>query len=314
MKLFKRLLLIVPVWMLLSTCTGVSLRARNYVTRNVVIIVIDGIRYSESWGDPAHTNIPARSGLMDQGVLVHRFLNSGITFTNPGHATILTGNHENIDNVGGQFPQHATFFQLWLKQTPNALPTDAYVITSKNKLHILRTSTDTEYADYTATINCGFNGDGTGGMCTDSITLLRALGIFAGNKPRLTMISFREPDTQGHAGNWDRYIAAIQKTDQYVLEVWNYLQSDPFYKDKTTLIVTNDHGRHLDGIYDGFPSHGDGCEGCRRIEFFAISPDFKKQYVSQHVYEQRDISATIAELLHIPFPSGKGRIMQDLLK
>ncbi len=314
MTFAKRLLMIVPVWLLLSTCDGVSLKARNYATRNVVIIVIDGIRYSESWGDTAYTNIPARAALLEEGVLVNRFLNSGITFTNPGHATVLTGNHENIDNVGGEFPAHPTLFQVWLKQTANALPTDAYVITSKNKLHVLRKSTDPDYTDYAATINCGFNGDGTGGMCTDSVTLLRALNIFSTVKPKLTMISFREPDSYGHANNWNGYIAAIQKTDQYVLQVWNYLQSDPFYKDKTTLIVTNDHGRHPEGIYDGFPSHGDGCEGCRRIEFFAISPDFKKNYISQHSYNQRDISATVAELLHLQFPTGKGRVMQDLLK
>lgn len=26
-------------------------------------------------------------------------------------------------------------------------------------------------------------------------------------------------------------------------ELWNYVQSDPFYKDQTTIIVTTDHGR-----------------------------------------------------------------------
>ena len=39
-----------------------------------------------------------------------------------------------------------------------------------------------------------------------------------------------------------------------------------FYKDKTTLIVSNDHGRHIDSK-GGFQNHGDDCAGCRHIEF-----------------------------------------------
>ncbi|WP_238555152.1 hypothetical protein [Chryseobacterium sp. P1-3] len=80
------------------------------------------------------------------------------------------------------------------------------------------------------------------------------------------------------------------------------------------MIVSNDHGRHLDAK-GGFKSHGDGCEGCRHIEFFAIGPDFKKNtIITTGNYEQIDITSTIAELLRFPLQYGKGKVIKDAFK
>ena len=91
-------------------------------------------------------------------------------------------------------------------------------------------------------------------------------------------------------------------------------KSNDFYKDRTTLIVTNDHGRHTAGHLDGFVSHGDNCNGCRHVEFFAIGPDFKQDYVSTTPYEQTDIASTIAELMGFSMPTSDGKVMRDIFK
>ncbi|HQK98709.1 MAG TPA: sulfatase, partial [Bacteroidia bacterium] len=87
-----------------------------------------------------------------------------------------------------------------------------------------------------------------------------------------------------------------------------------FYKDQTTLIVTNDHGRHTAGHLDGFVSHGDSCDGCRHVELFGIGPDFKKNYVTDWHYEQIDISNTVAELMGFYMPTSKGKVIKNIFK
>ncbi len=287
---------------------------RNYDTEYVVVIVVDGPRYTETWGEPTHAYIPFRSQLMNQGVLVSNFRNNGTTYTNPGHASMFTGTYQNIANNGTELTTKPTLFQELIRQ--RSLSSAAVsIICSKDKLHVLRNSSYSGYqGNYLASFNCGGNGDGTGGYRADSITFNLAKLKFQNESPLLTLVSFKEPDVSGHAGDSLGYLNGIIKTDQYINELWQIIQANQQMAGKTTLIVTNDHGRHSDGILNGFVSHGDDCDGCRHIEFFALSPDFKQNYISLLAYEQIDIAHTIAELFHIKIKESDGEVMWDLFK
>lgn len=286
----------------------------EYKTKNVVVIVIDGPRYSETWGEQRRGNIPVRNTLLEQGVMVEQFFNGGVTFTNPGHSALMTGNYENLANNGTQMSNYPGMFQQWI-QYRSKKPWKAFIITSKDKLWILGNTNNILYKNkYRPYIDCGVNQNGTGGYRADSITLAHVLYNLKYKKPEMLFINFKDPDTYGHAADSANYIKAIQKTDEYVGIIWDYLQSDPKYKDCTTLIVTNDHGRHFDGHLDGFVSHGDNCSSCRRIELFAISPDFKKNKVIETPYQQIDVPATISQLMGFPMPYGKGKVMWDLFE
>jgi len=287
---------------------------KEYQTQHVIIVVVDGPRYSETWGDPSRINIPVRNGLSSYGVLLTNFTNQGETFTIPGHTAICTGNYQSIANDGSQLPDYPSFFQYYLKSTGDPY-TKCCIVGSKDKLHTLSNCLYPDYHDlYMPFFDCGVNSDGTGGYRADSITLERALNTLAVNQPKLMLIAFKDPDYYAHQSDSMGYINGIRKTDQYIGVIWDYIQNSPVYKDKTTLIVTNDHGRHLDGISGGYITHGDNCQGCRHIEFFALSPDFKSNVQLNTAYNQVDISATITELLHFPFHTGNGKVMADLFK
>lgn len=289
-----------------------SLFAKDYKTENVVVIVIDGPRYSETWGESTRSNIPVRDSLLSQGVLITNFKNNGPTYTNPGHSAICTGNYQNIANNGTQYPDNPSFLQVWLA-SKNAFLDQCSIIASKDKLHVLANCNNPKYHNkFLPVIDCGVNGNGTGGYRSDSITFEHIKIALLNQQPNILVINFKDPDFYGHAADSVNYINAIKKTDYYVGEIWNLIQTNVNYKDKTTLFVTNDHGRHLNGVANGFVSHGDACAGCRHIELLALSPDFKKNLELASAYEQVDISATIAELLHFRFQSSKGRVMTDL--
>ena len=60
--------------------------------QNVIIVVIDGIRYSETFGDPLHRYIPhIWYGLRPKGTIHTNFYNRGETVTLGAHASMLTG-------------------------------------------------------------------------------------------------------------------------------------------------------------------------------------------------------------------------------
>ncbi|MBP1648982.1 MAG: sulfatase [Bacteroidetes bacterium] len=72
-------------------------------TRTVIIAVIDGPRYSGTFGDPTHLYIPRIWNILrPQGVIYTEYRNLGLTETNSGHAMIVTGTIQSIANDGSQ--------------------------------------------------------------------------------------------------------------------------------------------------------------------------------------------------------------------
>lgn len=284
-----------------------------YKTKSVFIFVVDGARYTETWGDPSHQYIPYRFKLLKEGVVCNSFYNNGFTFTCSGHQAMCTGVYENINNSGNQLPTNPSIFQYWLKSS-NHPTSEAWVIATKDKLEILSNCIDPLWqGKFRPSTDCGVNGIFTG-YREDSVTFNHLNTIVNSHQVRLAIVNFKQPDAAGHAGDSIAYLQGIKDTDKYIHDFWKMLQNDPKYKNQSTLIVTNDHGRHTAGHADGYISHGDLCEGCRHIEFFAIGPDFKKNHTCETFYEQVDIVNTVAELLYFKIPTSTGRVMKDVFR
>ncbi len=271
-------------------------------TEHVILVVIDGPRYSELWADSAELAPNLSGKLMQEGVFASDFYNDGYTYTNAGHAALTTGVNQAIDNYGNELPANPSIFQYYLKASGKPA-TAAWVVASKDKLDILGDTRHPEWqGTYQPSLNCGVNGPNTG-YRMDSLTLMEAKRILATHRPSLMLLNFMEPDGYAHAGNWANYVRGIARNDRYIKQLWDFLKKDPFYKDKTTLLVTSDHGRHLDGVAEGWPEHGDHCAGCEHIGLLAIGPDFKKGRKLKSRYTLVDIAPTVAYLLQFRMDS-----------
>lgn len=286
----------------------------NYLTKNVIVLVIDGPRMSETFGDSTCQYIPHLSkDLAPKGVLFTNFRNNGKTNTNSGHAAITTGVYQNIKNDGTELPKYPSMFQYYLKKT--RLPKEkTWIIASKGKLNILANARKKGWKNSFMPSNyCGPGGNGDE-YVADVFTWEVVMNKMEVDQPSLMLINLLEVDTRGHSSDWSNYLGAIGRTDEYAFRLWEYIQSNEYYKDNTTLIITNDHGRHLDGRKDGFKEHGDGCEGCRQMYMLTLGPDFKQGLVVTEEFEQIDLSLTIAKLLHFDMPTSKGRVITPLFK
>jgi hypothetical protein len=308
--LINYLLLIVSLPLFLS-CAVFKADDQELETQHIIVVVIDGPRYSETWAI-APGLIPFMSGtLKNKGVHFTNFQNDRFTYTNSGHAAITTGVNQEIDNYGNELPANPSYFQHWLKASGKPA-TAAWLVMSKDKLDILANTQDSVwYGLYQPSVNCGINGPGSG-YRADSLTLLEAKRILSQHKPNLMLINFMEPDGYAHAGNWDFYLRGITRSDEYVKELWEFLQKDNFYKDKTTLLITNDHGRHLNEVENGWVDHGDLCEGCRHISLLAIGPDFRKGATITEKHTLVDIPVTIAPILGIKLDKAEGQVIRKV--
>jgi phosphopentomutase len=131
------------------------------------------------------------------------------------------------------------------------------------------------------------------------------------NPPQLMLINLLAVDVYGHANNWEKYLESIMQSDKYAAQLWQMIQQNPMLKDQTTLMITNDHGRHLDGVRSGFVNHGCRCEGCRHISLLVLGPDTPKGKIVTQEADMLDLSETIAEIYHFQMPTSKGKFLQD---
>lgn len=276
-----------------------------YETRHVVIVVVDGARHSETFGDSTLANVP-RQGL-DLAPLGCRGTNwnAGATTTVPGHAAILSGAYQALANDGSERSHLPLVFEYYRAAT-GAPRSQVWFLSDKPKLDVMSSSDDPAYGD-----SLGASVDAT--CPTDSAVVARAEAVLLSGHPAIVALNLAQTDIVAHTGSWTGYLAALHRADSLVYDLWLTIQSDTALAGRTTLLVTNDHGRH-DDAHGGFVSHGCSCDGCRRLQLLALGPDFRTGFVSPALAQQVDIVPTVGELFGFPTPWATGHVMADLLE
>ena len=101
---------------LIETEDDLSKAAGNlYKTENVIVVVIDGPRQSETWQSVDRKYIPIMANLLaPQGVIISEFYKLGVTFTVTDHVAICSGNYESLTNKSEQMTTESTVFHLGL--------------------------------------------------------------------------------------------------------------------------------------------------------------------------------------------------------
>lgn len=278
---------------------------------HVILLVVDGERYSEAWGSPGRENIPRRANeLAPQGTMLTHCVNDGNTYTLPGHCSLLTGFNDELRGNGQDYPSHPSLFQLLVSK--NIAADKVWLVTSKAKLNVLVNCADVAWKDrHLARTDCG-NELLPGGNREDKDTMASARSILLKYQPKFMTINLKEPDIAAHRQDWNGYLKAIKDSDAMAADFWLWLQATSPFKDSTTLIITNDHGRHIEGRMEGYVSHGDGCSGCRHIGCLIIGPNIRRGAVIHERYTQRDIAATLAQMVGVQLLKSEGKPIIDI--
>lgn len=143
------------------------------------------------------------------------------------------------------------------------------------------------------------------GVRFDPFTQHYALESIKKNKPKVTFISFGETDDWAHEGEYDRYLWAAKQTDKFIKEIWETVQADPQYKDKTTLIIGVDHGRGI--TKTSWKGHGQSVPMADQIWLMAMGPDTPAsgEMKISGQWNSSMVARTVFELLGLKYPDDK---------
>ena len=136
----------------------------------------------------------------------------------------------------------------------------------------------------------------------DGLTFQYAFEYLKLNHPRLLFISFDETDHYAHEGEYDRYLKSARYTDDMIRSLWEWVQSDSNYKDKTTLVITTDHGRGNKNEED-WKHHGSKMPEADQIWFAFLGPDtpaLGEVKTEQQLY-QNQVAKTISTFLSLEY-------------
>ena len=61
--------------------------------------------------------------------------------------------------------------------------------------------------------------------------------------PRVLYLGLGETDDWAHDGRYDRVLEALARSDEYLKQLWTWLESQPEYRGRTHMLITTDHGR-----------------------------------------------------------------------
>src|SRR5207245_158636 len=95
--------------------------------------------------------------------------------------------------------------------------------------------------------------------------------------------------------------------------LWDEIQSNPRYKDQTTMLVLPELGRDGDqNAANGFLNHRSGDPSCRNTWLLAMGANVAEGETERPI-QHVDVAATAAELLGVNMPGIPGRPLKELL-
>ncbi len=101
------------------------------------------------------------------------------------------------------------------------------------------------------------------------------------------------------------YLESLNQIDLYLQELWEDINSDTNYANKTSLIITTDHGRG-DSVAD-WHNHDVDIEGAQYVWMAFGSPALSHRGnilpsngTDKHEWRSNQVAATLLELLGVP--------------
>jgi len=134
--------------------------------------------------------------------------------------------------------------------------------------------------------------------CLDVFTHYAALEYLKTKKPKVLYISYGETDEWAHHAMYKSYLNAAKQVDDWIKQIWTFIQSDPQYKNKTSLFITTDHGRG-DINKNQWTDHGQDVEDASQIWFAVMGPEIaaKGEMKNSMQLYQDQFAQTFAQLM-----------------
>ncbi len=148
----------------------------------------------------------------------------------------------------------------------------------------------------------------------DELSVYIAKRLMQQESPSLLWITMHDMDI-AHSGTCSLYIEGIRRTDRLCAEIWKAVQTEPEYKDNTTLFILPDFGRDSD--YDaggnGFQHHRTGDAASRTTWMMALGKGVREGVIYDQPIQSIDLVPSIGAIMGFSPQLAEGKPIKDLL-
>jgi len=320
------------------------LQNNPYDQTAVVVIVIDGLRWQEGIGDEDHEFIPhIWNELVPKGTLLTNYWIASPTVTTSVHSAMMTGRISTVPNDGHIRPVFPTYMELFRDARSDYVEAQIAELVTYPPFpeNIFRPTGSTlneingllsearEFGPEKTPMYLGkdliysLNQSSSGRFPAEDILLVDSMRDIEVTEffrakipdvhPNMVFINLGDVDEAGHEAEWPYYADSIRWADQHVWEMWQALQAESRYRDKTYFIITTDHGRHTPER-GGYPHHGCFCDGCRHSFMLLIGPGIKDGFISEERHSELDLAPTIGKIMGFRTPATHGNPISEIFE
>ncbi len=262
--------------------------------------------------------------MKDHGSIAgNRTLGSSVMTTNkmwfsyPGYSEILTGQaHDDVINSNDRKRNQFTSVLEFLKRKLNLSKTQVALFGSWDVFNWIG-----EHVEGSVTINSGHepyelaaNAETKAfsklqtemlspwdSVRFDYFTVHFALEHLKKYQPRVMHIALGETDDWAHDGDYTHVLNSFTQNDQQIKQIWDFLQSSPKYKGKTSILFTTDHGRGK--TIKDWTDHGEKVPEAQYIWMAFVSPDsaLRSEWKNTDTIYQNQAAATLCRWLNFDY-------------
>jgi hypothetical protein len=148
----------------------------------------------------------------------------------------------------------------------------------------------------------------------DELSVYIARQLMRQLAPSLLWITLHDIDI-AHSGTYSLYIEGIRRCDRLCAEIWNTIQSNPEYANKTTMFILPDFGRDsdTDAGGNGFQHHRTGDALSRTTWMMVLGPNVRHNVVVDRAVESTDLVPTLGSLLGFSPKLAQGKPVTEVL-
>ena len=148
----------------------------------------------------------------------------------------------------------------------------------------------------------------------DELSVFVARRVMRQFAPSLLFLTLHDIDI-AHSGAYSLYLEGIRRTDRLCADIWNEIETNPEYKDRTSLFILPDFGR--DGDMDaggcGFQHHRTGSPSARTTWMMALGPAIHQKTVVERPIESIDLMSAVGGLLRFDASSSQSKAIPELM-
>ncbi|MDE3188690.1 MAG: hypothetical protein KGM96_14350 [Acidobacteriota bacterium] len=152
---------------------------------------------------------------------------------------------------------------------------------------------------------------GGGPTSGDELTFFMTREIMRKFSPSVLTVAFSDVEV-AHFGSYALHLSGIRTVDRLTYQLWQEVQANPAYRDKTTMVVLPEFGRDPDGSStNGFFNHRANEESTRDAWMMALGAAVDKPQIVERPILHIDLCPTLASLLGCRPLESQGSLLKE---